>query len=107
MVRRLTRLDPFEVIDGGAPAPDNTARTVVVPGELFVERPAQGDAGAEAAAARERTLLASLLEKTEARLADPEFRSRAPAAVVQQTEAKAVELAGRLRKIEAALAEGS
>jgi valyl-tRNA synthetase len=45
-------------------------------------------------------MLAALLDKTQKRLSDPVFRARAPPPVVAEAEAKAAELAERLKKLD-------
>jgi valyl-tRNA synthetase len=72
-------------------------------GEVFLARPAGLEPTDWEAMLREKEKLQSLLDKAERRLADPTFRARAPAGVVQESESKATELRERIRKIEAHL----
>ncbi len=86
--------------------PEGSVAAVVPSAEIFLPR--QGTtAGSRGALEREAEMLRQLLDKTRARLDDPGFRSRAPAAIVQETEAKVLELSERLRKIESHLSEAS
>jgi valyl-tRNA synthetase len=102
-IRRLARLRTFEVLPPGASRPAATASAVAPAGEFLVELSVEGP-GTDTLA-RERAKLQALLEKTQAQLADEHFRSHAPEAVVRGAEAKAEELAGRIRRIEANLSE--
>ena len=49
---------------------------------------------------REREKLKALLDKTVAKLEDPGFRSRAPPAVVEESEKKVEELRQRIARID-------
>jgi valyl-tRNA synthetase len=98
-VARLTRVRSLELLGPDTPAPDGTGSRVAPFGECYLERPRSGPAETEALS-REREKLVTLLEKTRGRLADPGFRSRAPAEVVREAEEKARELAERVRRID-------
>jgi valyl-tRNA synthetase len=103
-VVRLVRLGSLELLRDHDEPPAGTGRRVAVFGECFLERPVASGATAEALQ-REREKLATLLEKTRARLADPGFRARAPPDVVRETEEKATELTERVRRIDEHLKE--
>ena len=103
-VERLARIRSLEFLGEGEEVPHGTGRRVAAFGECFLERPVASGATAEALL-REREKLFALLEKTRARLADPGFRDRAPPEVVREAEAKATELAERVRRIDEHLKE--
>ena len=103
-VERLVRLRSLELLGPGNEVPPGTGRRVAAFGECFLERPVASGATAEALL-KEREKLFALLEKTRARLADPGFRDRAPPEVVREAEAKATELAERVRRIDEHLKE--
>lgn len=94
---RLAKLGPLLFLTERDPRPDAATRSVTAHGEFFLLRPAA--AGPDEALDRERARLAALLEKTRARLDDAGFRSRAPPAVVAETEAKLRDLEERLRRV--------
>jgi valyl-tRNA synthetase len=77
LAARLAHVDLVDDLDGGTPL-------AVVPGRVAFPAGA-GDARRE----RERRRLEDDLAKTEARLANPEFRARAPSAVVADLEDRA------------------
>jgi len=104
-IERLAKVRPLDLLAPDAPAPEETARRVAALGECFVARPAPGPEET-ASLERERATLAALLRKTEGRLGDPGFRARAPPEVVREAEAKATELAERLRRIDEHLRAG-
>ncbi len=95
---RAVRLLSFEVAGDEPPTEGSRARRVAPSGDYQLELPVQSID--RLSLEREREKLAQLLAKTRARLADPTFRSRAPAAVVQEAEAKAAELATRVRRLD-------
>ena len=87
-----------------APAGDGFTRLVAGPVQAFVAMAGVADAAAE----RERLLRAAaevraLLAASEAKLANPQFRERAPVEVVQKERARATESAARLEKLQAQL----
>ena len=98
-VVRLVRLGSLELLGPSEAVPAGTGRRVAAFGECFLERPVATGATAEALR-REREKLHALLEKTRSRLADPGFRDHAPHEVVEEAEAKAAELAERVRRID-------
>ena len=103
-VERLARVASLELLDAEAEVPQGTGRRVAIFGECFLERPVASGATAEALQ-KEREKIVGLLEKTRTRLADPGFRSHAPAEVVREAEEKAAELAERVRRIDEHLKE--
>ena len=106
IVTRLGRIASLQFLAEGAEAPKGFASSVTPHAEFFIERPA--DSGHEPGGlTKEREKLTDLFEKTRARLADPGFRSRAPAHVVAEAEEKASELAERIRKIDENLARSA
>ncbi len=76
VVRRLAKLGTLTTLEGSGPAPPGTRGTVRPSGEYFLAVPET--APSSDSLVRERELLTSLLAKTEERLADAGFRSRAP-----------------------------
>jgi valyl-tRNA synthetase len=96
---RLARLRGLEILEATEPPSDVAAR-VTPDGEVFVELPSGARVAERETLARERAKLLDLLARTRGRLEDPGFRTRAPAQVVRDTEAKAEELAERVRRIE-------
>ncbi|MHB1434987.1 MAG: valine--tRNA ligase [Thermoplasmata archaeon] len=97
-IARAVRLASFELA-GASPATDGSrARRVAPSGDYQIELPVQSID--RVSLEREREKLAQLLAKTLARLADPTFRARAPAAVVREAEAKASELATRIQRLD-------
>ena len=102
-VAGLAHLSDLEVRSRDVPRPAGAATRVVPAGELFLILPERG-VGSTEGLERERALLADLLAKTQARLADPTFRSRAPPSVVAEAEEKSRELQERLRRIDSHLA---
>jgi valyl-tRNA synthetase len=105
-VERLARVRSLVLLGERDEVPSGTGRRVAVFGECFLERPAASGA-TRGALEREREKLVALLEKTRGRLADPGFRDRAPRDVVGEAEAKADELAERVRRIDEHLKEES
>ena len=103
-IARLARLSGLTVLRTDAPAPPGTASAVTPFGEHFLVRPAAGTDSTDTLA-REQEKLEALLEKSKAKLADSGFRSRAPAAVIAETEEKVRELAERIGRIAARLKE--
>jgi valyl-tRNA synthetase len=103
-VRRLARVTSFEVLPPEAPPPPGSLAYVAPVGELYLERPAESARSDWETLLRERSKVQELRARTLARLADPGFRSRAPPEVVREAEAKAEELAQRLRRLEEHLA---
>jgi valyl-tRNA synthetase len=98
-IARLAQVGELSFLDSAAPPPPGAASRVDPLGECYLERPAGGPGGS-AALEREREMLAGLLAKAQARLSDDGFRSRAPAEVVREAEAKAVELKERIDRID-------
>ena len=96
---RLSQIGELNFLDAAAPPPPGTASRVSSIGEFYLERPSGGPGGS-AALEREREMLAGLLAKTQSRLTDPGFRSRAPPEVVREAEAKAAELKERIDRID-------
>jgi valyl-tRNA synthetase len=101
---RLTRLRSLEFLAPGAAAPERVGSRVAPFGECYLERAPTGAAETETLS-REREKLFALLEKARARLADPGFSARAPPDVVREAQAKATELAERIRRIDEHLKE--
>jgi valyl-tRNA synthetase len=102
VVARLSKLSAITFLSMSEAAPEGARGTVRPTGEYFVAVPET--APASDTLLRERGRLEGVLRKTQDRLADEGFRSRAPADVVADTEAKARELTDRLGKIEEQLA---
>jgi valyl-tRNA synthetase len=101
-IRRLARVAGLQFLEASQRPVERTVSSVTAVGEFYLRRPEP--TGEESAGLqREREHLAALLAKTEQRLADEGFRSRAPAHVVAEAAEKARELAERLRKIDAHL----
>jgi len=105
-VERLAKVAPLELLAPDAPAPTGAGSRVAPVGECFLARAAPTAADAEALQ-RERETLATLLAKTEGRLADPVFRGRAPPEVVAEAQGKAVDLRDRIRRIDEHLRLGA
>ncbi len=101
-VERLARVGPLTILAPDARGPENASSRVAPFGEVSIQRP-EGSAEANEALAREREKLVALRERSRARLADPGFRARAPAAVVREHETKVEELTDRIRRIDAHL----
>lgn len=102
VVQRLAKLESISSLGPSASAPPG-AYSLVVPGwEIFLPRSGEAGATGEASVAlrKERELVANLLTKARARLADPTFRGKAPPAVVAEAEAKAQELEKRLSDLD-------
>jgi len=98
-IRRLARVARLDLLQTTERPADRTVSAVTSVGEFYLRRPEP--TGEESAGlARERERLAALLAKTQGRLADEGFRSRAPPHVVAEAEEKARELSERLRKID-------
>jgi valyl-tRNA synthetase len=102
---RLARLANLRYEDGFSP-PEGTAKGVV--GPLTVYLPLAGVV--DWAAARERlkkelSKVEGELRKLEGRLANPDFRARAPAEVVAKAEAEAEALRARRARLQAHLAD--
>ena len=98
-VRRLARLSSLRYEEDYRP-PEGAAKGVVGPLTLYL--PLAGVVDWEAARARLRRALKKVegeLGKLEARLANPGFRTRAPAEVVAKTEAEARELEARKARL--------
>jgi valyl-tRNA synthetase len=99
---RLAKVEGPEIVEG-QPSGGKGVRPLSLPGaEIFLLLP-EGHEGTQEelhALEKERTLVAGLLTKARARLADPTFRSRAPPAVVAEAEAKERELTDRLARLE-------
>ncbi len=104
---RQSRVGSLRFLAPDAPPPADAAPAVTPAGEFFVARPPGGAAASDASLRREREKLAGLLRKTEERLRDPGFRSRAPPEVLKEAEEKARELGERLRRIDDHLAPGA
>jgi valyl-tRNA synthetase len=90
-------------VDQASAGPGRTP-LVVSPIQAFVSLVGTADAAAE----KERLARAvaeaeSLLAASEAKLANPQFRERAPAEVVDKERARATESAARLAKLQAQL----
>jgi valyl-tRNA synthetase len=100
---RLARLRGLDILEATEP-PSEVAARVTPDAEVFLELPAGARAAERETLEREREKLRALLARTRARLSDPGFRDRAPPPVVREAEAKADELAERLRRIEDHLA---
>ncbi len=98
-IQRLTRVGSLTLLEPGAPAPAGAGSRVAPLGECYLERPPSAPA-ATAALERERSMLADLLAKTRARLADDGFRARAPPEVVREAEEKLRDLTERIRRID-------
>ena len=103
-ITRLASLSSLDLLDAATAPPVPAAGRVAPLGECFLER-SPDTAGTTEALERERAKLRQLLAKTRDRLADDGFRSRAPPPVVKETEAKAVELESRIRRIDEHLKE--
>ncbi len=99
LVRRLARVASLAILPADGAPPARSARAVTVNAEYFLERPAETP-GASESLARERAKLVELLEKARRNLSDEGFRSKAPAHVVAEAEAKASELEERIKKID-------
>ncbi len=104
-IEKLARVHPLHLLSGAEPTPDGAASRVSAAGEYFILRPAASAEDTETLQ-REREKLATLLEKTRERLADPGFRERAPPAVLREAEEKARELSERIGRIDANLKGG-
>lgn len=100
-VVRLAKLASLAVLGPSDPAPTTRARSVSSVGEVFLLL--EDSAGSEEVLGRERSKLTELLARSKAKLEDPGFRSRAPPAVVAETEAKIRDLEARLQKLGAAV----
>ncbi len=98
-VERMARVRPLKLLGATDAAPAGTASRVVPFGECYLVRPPASPAETEALE-REREKLTGLLEKTQARLADPGFTGHAPPEVVREAREKATELAERIRRID-------
>jgi valyl-tRNA synthetase len=105
-VERLARVRSLELLGPGAPAPAGVGSRVAPLGECYLERPRASPAENEALE-REREKLSALLGKTQGRLADAGFRSRAPPEVVREAEQKAKDLEERIRRIDEHLKAGA
>ncbi|HEV2166454.1 MAG TPA: valine--tRNA ligase [Thermoplasmata archaeon] len=106
ILARLGRIASLRFLEAGASAPRGFASSVTTHAEYFLESSSEAVAG-PVGLTKEREKLTDLFEKTRARLADPGFRSRAPAHVVAEAEEKASELAERIRKIDENLARAA
>ncbi len=98
-IERLSRVAPIALIPHEGAVPSDSATRVAEFGECFLVRPSQSTASYETME-REREKLKALLEKTVAKLSDPGFRSRAPPAVVEESEKKVEELRQRIERID-------
>ncbi len=106
-IERLAKVRPLTLLRPEEPPPAEVGSRVAPLGECFLER-AAATAGNATALERERETLSALLRKTEARLGDGGFRSRAPPEVVREAEAKVADLTARIRRIDEHLkTEGS
>jgi valyl-tRNA synthetase len=102
-VQTLARTAAVTMLGPGEGAPEGTVTAVTAAGEVFLARAADAEPTDWETMLREKEKLVALLDKAERRLADPTFRSRAPAEVVRDSEAKASELKERIRKIDSHL----
>jgi valyl-tRNA synthetase len=100
LVVRLARTSSYGILGTVEPAPGSTVASVTPVGEIFLARPADAESADWESMLREKDKLVGLLDKAERRLADPGFRSRAPPNVIQESEAKAVDLKERIRRID-------
>ncbi|HTT26234.1 MAG TPA: class I tRNA ligase family protein, partial [Thermoplasmata archaeon] len=104
-VSHLARLASLTLLAADAPAPGGAAVAVTPYGEHFLQGPPEGPSAREGLA-KELEKLSTLLERSNAKLADPGFRARAPAAVVAESTEKARELGERIARIRAQLEGG-
>ncbi len=104
VILQQARVGALEFLAAGTPPPAGTAPSVTVHGEFYLALPTGGSPAERLALERERDKLATLLQKTEQRLADAGFRDRAPPEVLKATQEKARDLADRVRRIEEHLA---
>ncbi len=100
MILRQARIGSVVWLDSDGPAPPEAAPRVTSHGEFFLGLPPGRATGKLAALERERAKLSDLLARTERRLRDPGFRTRAPPEVLREAEEKARELAERVRRID-------
>ncbi len=105
-ITQLARLGPLHLLGPEAKDPEGARALVTEVAEIFLLAPAGAAPAAEELVAlrKERDLVADLLTKTRARLADPTFRARAPPKVLAEAEKKEKELADRLALLEQHLA---
>jgi valyl-tRNA synthetase len=106
-VAKQARLAELLLLAPGAPDPADVATSVIAVGEYFLAVPRERSATESEALRRERSKLSDLLTKTQSRLGDAGFRTRAPPEVVREQESKVAELTERLRRIDGHLGESS
>ncbi|MCC5868118.1 MAG: valine--tRNA ligase [Gammaproteobacteria bacterium] len=105
MLRQIARLERIEILDPGSPPPAGSA--VAVLGQLKVHVPLAGliDVAAEVARLdRQRVKVSADLARSEAKLANPGFRDRAPAEVVAKEQARTEEWHTLMRELEQQIA---
>jgi valyl-tRNA synthetase len=98
---QLARMARFELVDGGSPDGDVLA-TVPIPGGGVQVLPSEAFDAEEARSriAARREQLAKEVERAERKLANEQFVTRAPAAVVEQERRKLEEYREALRRLE-------
>jgi valyl-tRNA synthetase len=99
-VLRLARVRSLGLLEPSSATPPGALASVAPLGELFLSRSSATERADWEALLKEKEKLSGLLRKAEARLSDAGFRQRAPPEVLRETEAKAVELAARIQRID-------
>ena len=105
VLRQIARLERIEILDAGNPPPAGSA--VAVLGQIKVHVPLAGliDVAAEVARLdRQRAKVSADLDRSEAKLANPGFRDRAPAEVVAKERSRTEEWRTLLRELEQQIA---
>jgi valyl-tRNA synthetase len=107
LIAALARAEPLHIVGEEAPLPgENVATAVLADGRVALPLAGLFDLEAERSRlSRQIDELEGEVGRLEARLADERFRTRAPAAVVQQEEARLAAARSRLEGLRARLGE--
>ena len=105
VIVRLARIASLEVLSEDAAPPEPAFSLVTPEAGIHLARPGRSEGSSQEALRKERDRVRDWLGRAEARIADPTFRARAPAAVVLETEGKIRELTERLRLLQGHLGE--